>query len=226
MDSLNLYYLYAPVAVFLYFVNKKIENSSDFKKQEYKSQPNRINKILIIIPIAIIFLVFFYFTFLEGLINEIQNKKYTDVISDKNSYQQFVPKYLPSGYKKGQTSVGGAKSNYFFTTYTGIGGWFTLAQFKKPSQLNLSSAYCSIYGSGNDNFEVFYGSSMASGISGSCELVVSTKGRNIYVMQNPLSNLPRNYAVVIIDNTLISIDGFGFSDEELIKLVDNLEVKN
>ncbi|MBT3463718.1 hypothetical protein HOD20_10320 [archaeon] len=179
-------------------------------------------KVMFSILLSLIIIVFHY-SFLSIWIEKTQIANNDKKQLSQMDYKFLVPNYIPDGYYVTQARV----SDYLYFIYGGKHGNFILSEFKKPSRIFLNPTYCIISGKSTESFEFRdeFSSMMMTGIQDDCWEIKTPKGNSIYLMdyQATQSSPKRNYAVTVIDDTLITITSYSFSNEELIKLIDGLE---
>lgn len=196
-------------------------------RREHRSNKISVNrdKILVGIPVFIILAFVLYFGFINQWIHQSKQYRYQQQKQSEFNYQLFSPTYLPPQYTLENSQLS-SKSDYIYETYKNrLGNSFTIAYFSVPSVLSLTPQRCTVSSRSNDNFEVFYSSSFASYIDSPCNKITTQNGASVYIMQNPLSSSPRNYALTTRNSTLITIDGYTFSEQELGNVVDSFEAR-
>jgi hypothetical protein len=189
------------------------------------AKSKRQNKKLTILPLGIITTFILYFTVLSPWISRIKQERYYQKVISNFNYQLYTPKQLPQGYRLIRNSVG-TKSNYWYSEYQNqTGNRFSISQFNLPSLVSLKPPHCSISHLPGEVFEVQYSSSHANYISSPCLEVLTPQRLPVYLMENTLFSISRNFAVTIKENTLITIDGYEFTEAEMLNLFDSLVLK-
>ena len=165
-------------------------------------------------------LIFFYHNFLSIWIEkrEVANsyKQYLDQLD----YELYEPTTIPVGHKLFESRVD--KGNLSFYYSGNEAGQFVISEFKKTQKIDLSPPDCLIEG---DGFEVKEYSGFSSAVYGNCQEIKTPKGISVYLMTFNISS-EKKLAAIILGNTLITISGYNFSDEEFMDLIDGLEVKS
>ena len=170
-------------------------------------------------------LVFFYHNFLSLWIEkrEVVNsyKQYLNQLD----YELYEPTYIPDRHKLFESKVDLGNLSFYYTGNEA--GQFVLSEFKKPQKIDLSPPECRIGGFAgqNDGFEVIDGSGSSSAVDGNCQEIKTPKGTSVYLMTFNITS-EKKLAAIILGNTLITISGYNFSDQELMELVDGLEEKS
>jgi hypothetical protein len=179
------------------------------------------NKLIYSIFLSFI-LIFLYHNFLsiwiekQGLVNS-----YKQSLNQRN-YELYEPTYIPDGHKLFESRVDKGNLSFY---YAGNGaGQFVISEFKKPKKLDLSPPNCLIEG---DDFEVIDPdvSGFSSAVYGKCQEMKTPKGTPVYLMTFNISS-EKKLAAIILGNTLITISGYNFPNEELMDLIDGLEEKS
>lgn len=188
-----------------------------------KQKEQKVNKYLIGIPIVLLLLAGLYINFGQYWIAEVKDANIQRNEISSLGYQLYSPGLVPTGYFVRETRLGGIRSDYFYSEYRNREQqYFMLAQFSKPKNLSLHEPKCQIYGDRSDSFEIqdIYGTT--SGINSTCQEVLTPKGIKIYLMSYEIVT-KGNYAAALIDDTLITVTGYSFSEDELVRMFDSLE---
>jgi hypothetical protein len=170
-------------------------------------------------------LILFYHNFLsiwiekQGVINSY--RQYLNQLD----YDLYEPTYIPDGHRLFESRVD--KGHLSFYYLGNEAGQFVISEFKKPQKIDLSPPECRIGGfvGQNDDFEVIDGSSRSSAVYGNCQEIKTSKGTYVYLMTFNITS-EKKIAAIILGNTLITISGYNFSNQELMDLIDGLEEKS
>lgn len=174
------------------------------------------NKLIYSIFLSFI-LIFFYHNFLS-----IWAEKQRIVNSYKQelnllNYELYEPTYIPDGHELFESRVDSGNLSFYYSG--NVAGQFVISEFKKPSKIDISPPDCLIEG---DNFEIRLGSDFSSAVYGDCQEIKTPKGISVSLMTFHLRS-EKKLAAIIFGNTLITISGYNFSDQELVDLIDGLE---
>jgi len=177
------------------------------------------NKLIYSILLPFI-LIFFYHNFISIWIEkrEVANG-YKQYLNQKD-YELYEPTYIPDGHKLFESRVDLGNLSFYYTGNEA--GQFVISEFKKPPKIDLSPPDCLIEG---DDFEVIEDSGFSSAVYGNCQEIKTPKGTSVYLMTFNISS-EKKLAAIILGNTLITISGYNFSDQELMDLIDGLEEKS
>ena len=176
------------------------------------------NKLIYSIFLPFI-LIFFYHNFLSIWIEKREVANSYRQYLNQQDYELYEPTYIPDGHKLFESRVDKGLSFY----YTGNeAGQFAISEFKKPKKIDLSPPKCLIEG---DDFEIREGSDSSSAAYGNCQEIKTPKGISVYLMTFNITS-EKKLAAIILGNTLITISGYNFSDQELMDLIDGLEEKS
>jgi hypothetical protein len=167
-------------------------------------------------------LIFLYHNFLstaiekQGLINS-----YKQDLNQLN-YELYEPTYIPSGHELFESRVDNGHLSFYYAGNDAR--QFVISEFEKPPKIDLSPPDCFI---GGDHFEVIDpdASGWSSEVSGKCQGIKTPKGISVYLMTFRIES-EKKLAAMILGNTLITISGYHFSDQELMNLIDGLEEKS
>ncbi|MDQ3099403.1 MAG: hypothetical protein M3Q44_06675 [bacterium] len=226
-DIIVIYVIYLLGMIVFYLIDCKIINLTLPSNIPAISNAKFVksDKKLVAIPLVILIGLFLYFGVISGWLQSAKKVAYQRKVISQFTYQVYAPRYVPAPYNLTDTDLG-SREDFLFYMFRGKDTqWFTLAQFAKPSKVLLSPPRCSIFNDSRGSFEMFYGSSHANYLDALCRGFMTVNGTQVYTMQNPLSNAPRNYAVALLGSTLITVDGYTFSEQELGRLIDSLEVR-
>lgn len=179
------------------------------------------NKLIYSIFLSFI-LIFFYHIFLSiliekrGLVNSYKQSL------NQQDYVLYEPTYIPDGHELFESRVD--KGNLSFYYAGNEAGQFVISEFKKNQKIDLSPPDCLIEG---DHFEVIDPdvSDFSSAVYGNCQEIKTPKGISVYLMTFNISS-EKKLAAITLGNTLITISGYNFSDQELMDLIDGLEEKS
>ena len=182
------------------------------------------NKLIYSIFLTLI-LILFYHNFLSvwiekrGVVNSY--KQYLNQMD----YELYEPTYIPDGHKLFESGAAIGNLSFYYTGNEA--GQFVISEFKKPQKIDLSPPDCRIGGfvGQNDDFKVVDGSSVLSTAYGNCQEIKTPKGTSVYLMTIKTYS-EKKLAAIIFGNTLITISGYNFSDQELMDLIDGLEEKS
>lgn len=140
------------------------------------------------------------------------------------SYTVYVPTKFPVGfYLEDVMFNSAAKHAYPSFMYRNESEYFYVAEFKVPETLSLLPPVCSVSGNSKVAFEIFY-SGTTSGLHGDCAVINTTTGINIYKMQDHTLSKSLNIALIVIDETLITITGHNLNDTDLSSFVDSFVI--
>ncbi|PKN92424.1 MAG: hypothetical protein CVU44_14905 [Chloroflexi bacterium HGW-Chloroflexi-6] len=179
------------------------------------------NKLIYSIFLSFI-LVFSYHNFLsiliekQGLVNSYKQSL------NQQGYELYKPTYIPDGHELFESRVD--KGNLSFYYAGNDARQFVISEFKKPQKIDLTPPDCHIEG---DDFEVIDpgDSGWSSAVYGYCQEIKTPKGISVYLMTFNISS-EKKLAAISLGNTLITISGYNFSNQELMELVDGLEEKS
>lgn len=140
-------------------------------------------------------------------------------------YELYQPTYIPDGHELFESRVDHGNLSFYYSGNEA--GQFVISEFKKPQKIDLSLPDCRIGGfvGQNDDFEVIDGSGVSSSVYGNCQEIKTPKGTSVYLMTFNISS-EKKLAAIILGNTLITISGYNFSNQELMDLIDGLEEKS
>lgn len=188
------------------------------------------NKAIYSIILSFI-LIFFYHNFLsiwiekQALVNNYRQ------ILNQLDYEFYEPTYIPDGHRLFESNAD-SRGNLSFYYAGNEAGLFAISEFKNPQKIDLSPPDCRIGGfagfvslNQNDFFEVREGASFSSAVYGNCKEIKTPKGTPVYLMTYNITS-EKKLAAIILGNTLITISGYNFSDQELLDLIDGLEEKS
>jgi len=190
------------------------------KDQNSSRRWDRKNTLLVLIPALLIFSGYLYFSYGQYWLGKVNNR-----IEQQNSLKEmkfkiYYPSKLPGSYKEKDYKVVGVEDKYLYSEYRNSANeLIIIMQFRKPSILLLTDSKCQISGG---NFEIIYSSNSSSDVNTKCRKIQS-KNSDIYVMKHSFVD-EKNLAVTVINDTLVTIYGYNFSEEDLKELVDSMRV--
>lgn len=179
------------------------------------------NKLIYSIFLSFI-LIFFHYNFLsiwiekQGLVNSYKQSL------NQRDYELYEPTYIPGGHKLFESRVDKGNLSFYYTGNEA--GQFVISEFKNPQKIDLKPPDCLIEG---DDFEVIDPdvSGFSSAVYGNCREIKTPKGIPVYLMTFNITS-EKKLAAIILGDTLITISGYNFSDQELMDLIDGLEEKS
>jgi len=179
------------------------------------------NKLMYSVFLSII-LIFFYNNFLSIWIEKRELVNSYKQSLNQPGYELYEPTYIPEGHNLFESRVDNGNLSFYYTGNEA--GQFVISEFIKPPKIDLSPPDCLIEG---DHFEVIDPdvSGWSSAVYGNCQEIKTPKGTSVYLMTFNIAS-EKKLAAIIIGNTLITISGYNFSDQELMDLIDGLEEKS
>jgi hypothetical protein len=164
--------------------------------------------------------IFFYHNFLSVWIAKREVVDSYKQYLDRLDYELYEPTFIPDGHWLYESRVDSGHLSFYYSGNEA--GLFVISEFKKPEKIDLSHPDCHIGGS---DFEIRDGSGFTGAVYGNCQEIKTSEGTSVYLMTFNIYS-EKKLAAIILENTLITISGYNFSDHELMALIDGLEEKS
>jgi hypothetical protein len=183
---------------------------------------NRLTYFIYSSGILSIILIFYYHNSLSIQIEKQRlENSYKQELSQLN-YKLYEPTYMPDGHNLFESRVDFGFLSFYYSG--NMAGQFVISEFIKPPNTYLTPPDCSIEGG---DFKVIDpdASGWSSAVHASCRKIETPEGIPVYLMTFRVAS-EKKLAAIILENTLITISGYNFSDQELMNLIDGLEEKS
>lgn len=170
-------------------------------------------------------LIFFYQNFLSIWIEKQELVNSYKQYLNQLDYELYEPTYVPKGHWLYETRLDNGHLSFYYAGNEP--GRFAITEFKKPQKIDLSPPVCQIGGFflQKDDFEIIEYSGSISSVHGNCQEIKTSKGISVFLMTYNLHS-EEKLAAFILNNTLITISAYDFTDQELMDLIDGLEEKS
>lgn len=244
MEADSFFNLYIFCLAIFYWLSRMLDKKFSLPEEAAKQEEviakepvfPQIKKILISF-LVILATGIFLFNFLLVWVEKAQVKKHQRQALTSIGFKVFEPSYIPEGHDFLETRVE-EKSLAFYYHDKVKGGIFLLSEFKKPVKIILNPPNCQIGGfavikirlpgdiiDNQDYFKIREGSGWASSVSGLCQEIKTPQGVSVYLMTYNLTG-EKKLAAAILGETLITLNAYNFSDEEVVKIIDGLQEKS
>lgn len=222
-DSVCTIWMTTLIIVIRYGLIFLIIAATSFIIIKFTSKSFSIKKNILISTSIALVLIIFYHMYLSVWIQKYQIESSDKEQLNQVEYRLYDPSFLPDGYELREARFQGDK-NYMYFKYGKENINFSLSEFEKPTTMSFNPPSCIVRGE-NFEFRDDTSSMWMSEIQNDCNEIKTPKGISIYLMNYQVSeNYPnRNYALFVLDDTLITITRYDFSELELISLVDGLQ---